>query len=59
VVSNVGGIEPIYTGGSLKPLAQAEKIFVHPHDVLIDNDENIYVAQWSSGKVYPYKLKRV
>lgn len=59
VVSNLGGTEPIYKDGILQPLSQAEKIFVHPHDVFIDNDENIYVAQWSSGKVYPYKFKRV
>jgi peptidylamidoglycolate lyase len=40
-------------------MAQAEKIFVHPHDVCVDRDENIYVAQWASGKVYPYKFNRV
>jgi hypothetical protein len=59
VISNIGGTEPIYSNGKLQPLRQAEKIFVHPHDVLVDDDENIYVAQWASGKVYPYKLKRV
>jgi len=40
-------------------MAQAEKIFLNPHDVLVDNDENLYVAQWASGKVYPYKFTRV
>jgi len=25
----------------------------------VDNDENLYVAQWASGKVYPYKFTRV
>lgn len=59
VVSNIGGTEPVYQDGKLKPMSQAEKIFVHPHDVCVDNDENIYVAQWSSGKVYPYKFRRV
>ncbi len=59
VVSNIGGTEPQYQGGQLQLLTQAEKIFVHPHDVCVDNDENIYVAQWNSGKVYPYKFKRV
>lgn len=58
VVSNLGGTEPVYENGVLKPLAQAEKIFVHPHDVCVDRDENIYVAQWASGKVYPYKFTR-
>lgn len=59
VVSNIGGNEPVYTDGKLQPLRQTDKIFVHPHDVCVDNDENIYVAQWASGKVYPYKLSRV
>lgn len=59
VVSNIGGTEPLYTDGQLQPMRQAEKIFVHPHDVCVDRDENLYVAQWASGKVYPYKLKRV
>ena len=60
VVSNLGGTKPEYDAeGILKPMAQAEKIFVHPHDVCVDRDENLYVAQWASGKVYPYKFNRV
>lgn len=60
VVSNLGGTAPVYDEqGKLQPLAQAEKIFVHPHDVCVDRDDNLYVAQWASGKVYPYKFKRV
>jgi len=60
VVSNIGGTPPVYgTGGKLQPMAQAEKIFIHPHDVCVDKDDNLYVAQWASGKVYPYKFKRV
>jgi peptidylamidoglycolate lyase len=59
VVSNIGGTEPVYEDGKLQPMLQAEKIFINPHDVCVDDDENIYVAQWNSGKVYPYKLKRV
>ncbi|MES2426003.1 MAG: 6-bladed beta-propeller [Bacteroidota bacterium] len=59
VVSNIGGTEPIYQDGVLQPMAQAEKIFLNPHDVCVDNDENLYVAQWASGKVYPYKFTRV
>jgi len=56
VVSNLGGTEPVYKEGVLQPMAQAEKIFLNPHDVCVDNDENLYVAQWASGKVYPYKF---
>lgn len=58
VVSNVGGSEPTYVNGELQPMHQTDKIFAHPHDVCVDKDENIYVAQWASGKVYPYKLTR-
>jgi peptidylamidoglycolate lyase len=59
VVSNIGGTEPIYQDDVLQPMAQGEKIFLNPHDVCVDNDENLYVAQWASGKVYPYKFTRV
>ncbi len=59
VVSNIGGTEPTYVDGKLQPMSQADKIFKNPHDVCVDRDENLYVAQWASGKVYPYKLKRV
>lgn len=59
VVSNIGGTKPAYENGQLKEMAQAEKIFVHPHDVCVDNDGNLYVAQWNSDKVYPYKFTRV
>ncbi|RYZ98253.1 MAG: 6-bladed beta-propeller [Sphingobacteriaceae bacterium] len=59
VISNIGGTEPIYKDGQLQEMAQAEKIFVHPHDVCVDDDENLYVSQWASGKVYPYKFNRV
>ena len=58
VVSNIGGNEPKYIDGVLQPMQQTDKIFVHPHDVCVDKEGNIYVAQWASGKVYPYKLTR-
>jgi peptidylamidoglycolate lyase len=59
VISNIGGSEPIYKNGVLQPMSQAEKIFLNPHDVCVDDDDNLYVAQWDSGKVYPYKFTRV
>jgi peptidylamidoglycolate lyase len=58
VVSNIGGSMPEYNNGVLQPMRQAEKIFTHPHDVCVDGHGNIYVAQWASGKVYPYKFKK-
>jgi hypothetical protein len=59
VVSVPGGSKPIYEDGKLKELSQTVKVFAHPHDVCIDDDENMYVAQWNSNQVYPYKLLRV
>ncbi|GGC15171.1 peptidylglycine monooxygenase [Parapedobacter defluvii] len=59
VISNIGGSEPIYRDGKLQPLSQQPSLFKHPHDVCVDRDENIYVAQWASGNVYPYKFERV
>lgn len=59
VVSNIGGTAPVYVGGKLQPMVQEGSLFVHPHDVCVDRDENIYVPQWAAGKVYPYKFERV
>ena len=59
VVSNIGGSEPSYVNGVLQPMSQQQKLFTHPHDVCVDDEGNIYVAQWASGKVYPYKFSPV
>ncbi len=59
VVSNLGGSEPVYENGNLAVMSQTDKIFIHPHDVCVDDEGSIYVAQWASGKVYPYKFTLV
>lgn len=60
VISTPGGTEPKYKNGCLEAQHQQEKgIFIHPHDVCIDDEENIYVCQWNSNKSYPMKLERV
>jgi hypothetical protein len=59
VVSNIGGNEPKYINGELQEMYQTITAFSYPHDVCIDEDGCIYVAQWNSGKVYPYKLEPV
>jgi peptidylamidoglycolate lyase len=59
VVSNLGGSEPQYKDGKIQEMHQTVKAFSYPHDVCIDDEENMYVAQWNSGKVYPYKLTPV
>lgn len=59
VVSNLGGTEPIYVDGQLQEMRQTVKAFQYPHDVCIDDDQNLYIAQWNSGHVYPYKLEPI
>lgn len=59
VVSNLAGTAPAYISGQLLPMYQTIKAFQYPHDVCVDDEENLYVAQWNSGKTYPYKLTPV
>ncbi|MBC7365197.1 MAG: 6-bladed beta-propeller [Undibacterium sp.] len=60
VVSNIAGTAPIYDdAGKLQPMRHQEDVFIHPHDLLVDTDESIYVAQFASGKTYPIKLERI
>jgi peptidylamidoglycolate lyase len=59
VVSNLGGSSPNYAEGKLDEMYQTIKCFDYPHDVCVDDEENLYIAQWNSGKVYPYKLSPV
>lgn len=59
VVSAPGGLAPAYKNDQLQPTAQALTLFKHPHDVCVDDDENLYVPQWNAGQVYPIKLHRV
>jgi hypothetical protein len=61
VVSTPGGSMPIYQNGVLQAQQKEDehKVFIHPHDVYADSDENIYVPQWASNKTYPIKLERI
>ena len=60
VESVVCGAEAAYDeSGRLRPFYQTVRLFDHPHDVLVDDDENLYVCQWNSGKVYPYRFTPV
>jgi hypothetical protein len=59
VVSLPGGSIPSYNNNSFQVPQYDQKTFFNPHDVCIDDDENIYVPQWNSGKTYPLKLTRV
>ncbi len=60
VVSNVAGTAPEYSGeGALQQMKHQEEIFRHPHDLAVDRDESLYVAQFSSDQTYPFKLERI
>ncbi|MBI1343832.1 MAG: 6-bladed beta-propeller [Terrimonas sp.] len=59
VISSLGGNLPAYTGPLPEEMHQTINVFQYPHDVCIDDEENLYIAQWNSGQVYPYKLMPV
>lgn len=59
VISSLGGNLPVYSNNVPEEMHQTTKVFQYPHDVCIDDEENLYVAQWNSGQVYPYKLSPV
>ena len=58
VVSNPGGQAPSYEGEQLKVMLQDKPVFNNCHDVCVDTKGDLYVCQWNSGNVYPYKLHR-
>ncbi len=59
LISAPGGSAPNYENDKLNPMHQALRVFRHPHDVCVDEDENLYVAQWNSWGTYPIKLYRI
>lgn len=59
VVSTPGGTAPVYFDGELMPQRKDQNVFIHPHDVCVDEDENLYVPQWNSLGTYPIKLERI
>lgn len=59
VISFPGASAPGYENGILLPPTYDDITFLNPHDVCIDNDENIYVPQWVSGRTYPVMLERI
>jgi len=58
VVSNPGGQAPVYKDGQLQVMLQDQPVFKNCHDVCVDTRGDLYVCQWNSGRVYPYKLHR-
>jgi hypothetical protein len=59
VISNLAGSAPEYgDDGQLRPMRHTDDVFMHPHDLIVDEDDSIYVAQFASGGTYPIKLER-
>jgi peptidylamidoglycolate lyase len=59
VLSNVAGTPPEYgDDNTLRPMRHQEDIFVHPHDLVVDKEGSLYVAQFKSGATPPVKLER-
>ncbi len=59
VISCPGGEKPQYKNGILMPLMKKGDLVNNGHDVCVDSEENLYLCQWNSGKVPPYKLHRL
>lgn len=60
VVANLAGTPPVYDdAGQLRLMRHQEDVFLHPHDLLVDDDDSLYVAQFASNQTYPIKLERV
>lgn len=59
LISAPCGSQPVYVNGKLLKMHQTLKVFQHPHDVCVDEDENLYIAQWNAGQSYPIKLIRI
>lgn len=46
-------------GTSDAPYHQTEKVFVHGHDLCVDDAGNIYVGEWNANRRYPFVLSPV
>jgi peptidylamidoglycolate lyase len=57
------GVDAIeYEDGKVKHMHQSTKvkgIFMHCHDLCVDDEDSIYIPQWLSDKTFPLKLERV
>lgn len=59
VVSLPGGSAPPADQSDFSGVEYDDLTFMSPHDVCLDDDKNIYVPQWYSGRTYPVRLKRI
>lgn len=58
-ISCPGGVTPRYQNEKLMPLMKEGDLVNNGHDVCVDAEENLYLCQWNSGSVPPYKLHRL
>ncbi len=58
VISLPGGSEPV-NPRDFRVVEFDNRTFMNPHDVCVDEDKNLYVPQWYSGRTYPIRLRRV
>jgi hypothetical protein len=60
VVANIAGSAPEYGDDDLlRPMRSVGETFLHPHDLTVDREGSLYVAQFASGNTYPIKLERI
>ncbi len=60
LISAPGAEEPDNLGDVPIPdIVYDGRTFMNPHDVCVDDDDNLYVPQWFSGNSYPVKLERI
>lgn len=59
VISSPGASEPLYNDEGLIRQQQLAGVFIHPHDVCVGRNGDLYVPQWNAGQVYPAKLTRI
>jgi len=57
VVSLPGGSAPT-NQADFTDIRHDNRTFMNPHDVCTDNNGDLYVPQWYSGRTYPVRLKR-
>lgn len=59
VISLPGGSAPEFKNGIMVEPQYDNQTLMNPHDVCVDNEGNLYVPQWYSGKTYPVMFEWV
>jgi peptidylamidoglycolate lyase len=59
VISTPDASAPEYINGKLQEQRKTGSLFIHPHDICVDDEDNLYVPQWDSNQTYPIKLELI